>query len=123
MAGVKQPEAYSFAFFVLTFLSFVVVWTVAKHLVRADAAMGLGVCTGMVMIAARTRWDLKAKWWFWAALVFSGALQVPFILFLPWNRPQLTGAGAMLFAVPAFLVALGCVFLVEKAFASSTCSD
>ena len=120
MAGEKQDKAYSSAFFVLTFLTFVVVWTVAKHLVQADIAMGLGICVGTVMVAAQTRWDLRGRWWFWAALVIGGALQIPLVLSLPWNLPHLTGPGALVFAIPAFLIVIGCVFIAEKVFATDT---
>lgn len=115
MANEKKKEDYSFSFIVLTFLASVVVSSIAKqHLRNNDAAVGISICTILLIFTAKIRWDLKRKWWFWIALCIGAALQLPLVLLLPWDAPHLTGAGALVFAIPGFLMALGCIFLAEK---------
>jgi hypothetical protein len=121
VANQEKKDIYPFSFMVLTLIASIVVSSIAKqHTNSKDAAWGIGVCTGLLMFVAKTRWELKGKWWFWVALCMGAALQLPLIFLMPWAAPHLTGIGAMAFAIPGFLMALGCVFLAEKVFASST---
>jgi hypothetical protein len=105
---------------VLAFLASIVVSAIAKHQMNSDAAWGIGACSVALMVAARTRWELRGKWWFWVALCVGAALQLPLIFLMPWAAPHLTGIGAMAFVIPGFVMALGCIFLAERVFASST---
>jgi hypothetical protein len=115
MANEKKKEDYSFSFMLLTFLASVIVHSIAKqHLRNNHAAVGISTCTIVLIFAAKIRWDLKRKWWFWIALCTGAALQLPLVLLLPWDAPHLTGAGALVFAIPGFLMACGCVSLAEK---------
>ena len=105
---------------VLVFLAAVIISSMLKQYTSGNAAWGVGACAIALMIAAKTRWDLKGEWWFWVALCMGAALQLPLIFLMPWAAPHLTGMGAMAFVIPGFLMALGCVFLAEKVFANST---
>ena len=120
MVDQDKKEEYSFTFLALTFIASVAIFSIAKQHIRNDAAVGLGPCSIVLIVAAKARWDLKGKWWFWVALCMGAALQLPLIFLVPWAAPHLNGIGAMAFAIPGFLMALGCVFLAEKVFASST---
>ena len=75
------------------------------------------------MAAAKAHWELKSKWWFWAALSIGAAAQLPFVFLMPWSNPHLTGIGAMAFVLPGFLMTLGCIFLAEKLFGKGTHSE
>jgi hypothetical protein len=107
-------------FIMLMVIAAIVASDIAKQHVQGNAAVGVGGCTIVLLAVARIRWDLKREWWFWVALCMGAALQLPLIFLMPWAAPHLTGIGAMAFVVPGFLMALGCVFLAEKVFASST---
>ena len=100
----------------LIVIAAIVASDMAKLHAGSDVAVGVGGCVIVLLAAARIRWDLKGKWWFWVALVIGAALQLPLILLMPWAAPHLTGIGAMAFVIPGFLMALGCVFLAEKAY-------
>jgi peptidoglycan/LPS O-acetylase OafA/YrhL len=115
----RQRDNPSVWFILLIVIAAMVVSAAAKQHVRDNAAVGIGGCTIVLLAIARIRWDLKKKWWFWAALCIGASLQLPFIFFLPWSDPYLTGIGAMAFIIPGFVMALGCVFLAEKVFAKS----
>jgi hypothetical protein len=120
VADQEKKEDYSFSFMVLTFIASIVVLSVAKQHMRGSAAVGVGVCTIPLIFAAKIRWDLKGRWWFWIALCVGAALQLPLVFLMPWSDRYLTGTGAMAFAIPGFLMACGCIFLAEKIFAKRT---
>ena len=120
MADQEKKDIYPFSFMVLVFLAAVIISSMLKQYTSGNAAWGVGACAIALMIAAKTRWDLKGEWWFWVALCMGAALQLPLIFLMPWAAPHLTGMGAMAFVIPGFLMALGCVFLAEKVFANST---
>jgi hypothetical protein len=117
--GDQQKDQPSILFIMLIVIAAIVASDIVKQHARSDVAVGVGGCTIVLLAVARIRWDLKGKWWFWVALGIGGALQLPLVFVMPWAAPHLTGIGAMAFVIPGFLMALGCVFLVERAFASS----
>ena len=102
----------------VTFLASIVVPTLLKQRTSANVAWGTGACLIGLIFAARSRWELKEQWWFWLALLVGATLQVPLIFAVPWAAPHMTGPGAMVFVIPGFLMAVGCVFLAEKIFST-----
>jgi peptidoglycan/LPS O-acetylase OafA/YrhL len=120
VANQEKRDIYPFSFMVLVLLTAIIVSSIAKQHTNSNAAWGTGACIIALMVAAKTRWELRGKWWFWVALCMGAALQLPLIFLMPWAAPHLTGTGAMAFVIPGFLMALGCVFLAEKVFANST---
>ena len=116
----KQKNDPSAWFIMLIVIVAIFVSDLAKHHVKANAAVGAGACTIVLLAVARTRWDLKGKWWFWVALCVGSALQLPLIFLMPWSDRYITGIGAMAFVIPGFLMALGCVFITERLFANGT---
>jgi len=116
----EQEDKPSILFIMLIVVLAIVASDIAKQHMPGSASVGVGGCTIVLLAVARIRWDLKAEWWFWVSLSIGAALQLPLIFLMPWAAPHLTGIGAMAFVIPGFLVALGCVFLAEKVFASCT---
>ena len=123
MAADKQRNRPGVLFIILIVIAAIVASGVTKKYMPGSAAVGVGGCTIVLLAAARVRWDLKGKWWFWAALFLGAALQLPLIFLMPWSDRYVTGIGAMAFVIPGFLLALGCVFLAEKVFVSGTRRD
>jgi len=115
-----QKNDPSVWFIMLIVIAAIFVSDLAKHHVKANAAVGAGACTIVLLAVARVRWDLKRKWWFWVALCVGSALQLPLIFLMPWSDRYITGIGAMAFVIPGFLMALGCVFITERLFANGT---
>jgi peptidoglycan/LPS O-acetylase OafA/YrhL len=120
VANQSNKDPYPFSFMFLAFLAAVIISSIAKQHMNSNAAWGMGACTGALIFAAKIRWELRDKWWFWLALFVGALLQLPLVLLLPWSDRYLTGIGAMAFALPGFLMAYGCIFLAEKVFASNT---
>jgi hypothetical protein len=114
VADQEKKDIYPFSFMVLVFLSSIVIASIAKQHTKSNVAWGTGACAIALMVAAKTRWELKGKWWFWAALFIGAALQLPLVFLLPWAEQYLGGTGALAFVIPGFLMASGCIFLAEK---------
>lgn len=119
MANQESRYTPSFTFMALTFIAWIVVFSTAKQHFGDGPAIGLSCCLISLIFAANVRWDLRGRWWFWFALCVSGALQLPLALFLPWSRPHLNGPGAMVFVLPCFLIACGCIALAEKVWSAA----
>ena len=117
VANQEKKDAYPFAFIALVFLTAVIVSSIAKHHANSNVAWGIGACVIALMFAARARWELKGKWWFWVALSLGGVVPLPLVPLFPWTDQYLTGIGALAFVIPVFLLASGCIFLAEKVFA------
>lgn len=77
-------------------------------------AFGAWMCSGFVMLAVRTRWDLRRHVWFWVTILFAIIIQTPFVVFIPWNSRHLSGAILLPIAVLEYCLVLGCVKLAEK---------
>ncbi len=116
----KQKNDPGVWFIMLIVIAAIFVSDSTKHYLRANAAVGAGACTIVMLGVAKVRWDLKGKWWFWAALCAGAALQLPLIFLMPWSDRYLTGIGAMAFVIPGFLMALGCVVVAERIFATTS---
>ncbi|MGP8259381.1 MAG: hypothetical protein ACLQM6_05450 [Acidobacteriaceae bacterium] len=111
---------FSFPFMVITLLASIIVSSIAKSYGHGSAATGLACCTIVTIVAAKLRWESKREWWFWMALLFGIGLQIPMVLFLPWNKPYLTGTGGLALSIPGFVFTYGCIWMAEKIFSRST---
>jgi hypothetical protein len=100
VANQEKKDEYPFSFMVLILLAAVIVSSIAKQHTNSNAAQGTGACIIALMVAAKSRWELRGKWWFWVALCVGAALQLPLIFLMPWAAPHLTGSGAMAFCHP-----------------------
>ena len=114
MPSDQKRESPGVTFFAVTLVSAIAAGDIAKAHLQASAAMGVECCFIAMIVVAWVRWDLRSRWWFWLALLVGAALQLPLILLMPWAAPHMSGPGAMVFVIPGFLGALGCVFLAEK---------
>ena len=42
-------------------------------------------CAGAIFLAARFRWELSRKQWFWLSIAAISVIHLPLILFFPWS--------------------------------------
>jgi hypothetical protein len=77
--------------------------------------MGIGawICSGLVFLVMRTRWDLRKHVWFWIAVAFGFVLQAPIVLLIPWGNRNLTGISLLPVAVLDYGLVYGCVKVAE----------
>lgn len=75
---------------------------------------GAWICSGLVILVVRTRWDLRMHVWFWITIVFAELIQTPIVLLIPWNDRSLTWITFLPVAVLDYYLVYGCVRLVEK---------
>lgn len=76
--------------------------------------IGASICTALVLLVIRTRWDLRKHAWFWITIAFVTLLQLPLVMFIPWKDRNLTGISLLPVAVFDYGIVYGCVKLVEK---------
>ena len=81
---------------------------------RVWLGFGAWICTGLVILVARTRWDLRKHIWFWMVIVLAEVLQIPIVVLLPWSNRSLTWFSFMPVAVLDYGIIYGGVRLVEK---------
>jgi hypothetical protein len=81
-----------------------------------DWKRGLGawICTGLLFLVVKLRWDLRHRNWFWAILAVMGALQVPFIVYVPWSDTNLSFASLLPVGLLDFAIMYGGIKLAEK---------
>jgi hypothetical protein len=84
------------------------------YLGKWETGIGAWICTGLVVLVIRIRWDLRKHVWFWIAIVFAVLLQVPFVLLVPWNNRYLTGISLLPIGVLDYAIIYGLIKLVEK---------
>ncbi len=64
---------------------------------KAELGLGSCICFAMVAIAAWLNWASRGRRWFWLGVVLSVAIQLPLILYYPWEnrayRPLLMPLG------------------------------
>jgi len=81
---------------------------------KVHLGFGAWICTVLVMLVVRTRWDLRRHVWFWIIIIFAELIQVPIVLLMPWNDRNLTWITFLPVAVLDYVLVIGCVRLVEK---------
>lgn len=112
----QSPNQPSFLFMMVTLIAAILIGDVVKTHVQSRLADAAACSLLALAVAAQSRWDLKRKSWFWAALGLGAILQLPIIFLMPWQTRHLTAMAALAFVLPGFLMALACIFLAEKLF-------
>lgn len=75
---------------------------------------GAWICCGLVVLVVRTRWDLRRHLWFWLVIIFAGLLQMPIVLWMPWNDKNLTWITFLPVAALDYVLVYGGIRIVEK---------
>lgn len=90
-----------------------------------DWKRGLGawICTGLLFLVIRTRWDLKHHAWFWVIFAILGGLQIPFILYVPWSNTNLSYASLLPVGLLDFAIMYGGIKLAEKLMTKKSGAD
>jgi hypothetical protein len=90
---------------------------------KVDLGLTVFIISGMIIFAAKIRWNLRKHVWFWATIVFILVLHVPLFLTLRWPQGKIPLiAYAMPFAITDFFVVLGALRLAEKLFSKDPSS-
>jgi hypothetical protein len=76
--------------------------------------IGAWICAELILLVIWARWDLRKHSWFWITITFAAFLQIPFILFVPWQNRDLTWFSLLPAAVTDYAMVYGCIKLVEK---------
>lgn len=79
-----------------------------------EKGIGAWICAGIVICAARSRWDLKNHLWYWIVVVLAFILQVPLVLLVPWNNKHFSYISLLPVGVLDYAVLYGAMKLAEK---------
>jgi len=80
-----------------------------------DPGKGKGAwcCAATVVIIIKSQWDLRNRLWFWITIFLGIALQVPFVLLVPWASIH-PGMALVPIGALDICVVYGSIKLVEK---------
>ncbi len=84
---------------------------------KEDMGRSVSIVLAAVMVAARIRWDLRRRVWFWGIIVAVLALHVPLLLLVRWPHGLngwLPAVGTLPIALADCLIILGAVRFVER---------
>jgi hypothetical protein len=81
---------------------------------RWERGIGAGICSALVFLNVRTRWDLRKHLWFWIAVIIATAFQAPFIWLVPWNDRNLTWIALLPMGLVDYSLVYGCIKLAEQ---------
>ena len=75
------------------------------------AAVGLGI----LIFAARGRWDMRREAWYWITIAIIAGFQTPLVIFVPWTNKSYPGLALLPIAVLDFALIYGAFKLVDRA--------
>lgn len=84
------------------------------YLGEFDQGIGAWICAGFIVLTVKAHWDLRKHLWFWAAILLATALQVPFVMFVPWTRRYWSMMVLLPFALLDYVVIKWCIKLAEN---------
>ena len=99
-------------------LIFCMVPTFVVFLFFNQPELGLGTSESLagLLIALRATWKLREHGWYWGAVVVAVAVQIPFILYVPWSNHAYRGTALTLFGFVDFIIVWGLIKLCDKLF-------
>jgi hypothetical protein len=85
-----------------------------EYIGKTDMGLNLCICLGVNLLAIRMRWDLRKHAWFWGTALLVIALELPWVLRIPWPRRWIPGIALLPIGLVGFAIATGAFRLVEK---------
>jgi len=76
--------------------------------------VGAWICTVLVLAAARSRWDLRNRVWYWVIVMVASLCQIPLIMFVPWMRRDLSYWNLLPLGFFDYVVVYWCINLAER---------
>jgi hypothetical protein len=86
--------------------------------------LGFGVTFGVTiyfylmvnLFAIRNHWQLRTFYWFWLAILFVMALEMPIVLMVKWPHYWVPAVALIPVLFAGYLIASGAIQLAEKLF-------
>ena len=66
-------------------------------------------------MAAKTRWELRKRVWFWVTIALVVVLHMPIVLLVHWSDNRYPGVALLPAVLADYGVVYGCIKLVEMA--------
>lgn len=90
------------------------VFLVFRHFGKIDLALPACIYAGMIIVAARMRWDLRKRFWFWTTIAIVLMLHVPVLLLIPFPHIVVNRITLLPIGFADFLLILSAVRIVER---------
>ena len=87
---------------------------IVSSLKGIDKGVGAWICTGILLGAARSRWDLRNHVWYWIVVALGGALQTLFVLVVPWGEKYRSYIAYLPVACLDYGIVYGALLLFER---------
>ena len=88
---------------IVTMLCLSPILLVFRHLGHYREGLGAWGCSGVLAYAIKNHWEMSGHQWFWMVVVLAIPLQIPFVLFFPWDRvkgyPAILPIAALYYAI------------------------
>jgi hypothetical protein len=111
---VKAQLTPAGKFALLLILCEIVVFAIALFFGQPELGLSTCISIAILLIALRATWKLREHGWYWGAIVVSVAIQIPFILYVPWSNHAYRGTALAAFGFVDFFVVWGGIKLTEK---------
>lgn len=115
MESTEKPRELTSRSAYLAMLIALPVFVLFCLLGRWEMGIGAWICSGLVILIVRQRWDLRRRSWFWITIAAAFLFQIPVVIFIPWNDRGLTGISLLPVGVLDYGLVYGCIRLIEKA--------
>jgi len=76
--------------------------------------VGGWICTGMVVVTAKTQWHLRGHAWYWVVVILALLTQIPLVLFVPWDNRHLSFVSLLPVGVLDYVIVYGSFKFLEK---------
>jgi len=77
------------------------------------------ICSGVILISIKMRWELRKHVWFWITITILCLLHIPLVFLVPWTDKSMPGISLLPIAALDFGIIYGCIKLIEKAMKRS----
>ncbi len=85
----KPSQVVTRGWALLAMLCLSPIFFLSIYLGHVKEGVGAWICTGIVLLTAKTHWDLRKHSWYWTVVIFALLIQIPFVLFVPWDNRHL----------------------------------
>ncbi|HXF22977.1 MAG TPA: hypothetical protein VN602_00550 [Gemmatimonadaceae bacterium] len=113
-SGHQPPNYLTNKWTLIAFLLAVPLFFLFVYLGDQGKGRAAGIASFEIVLVIRSRWDLRARVWFWATVTFLILLHVPLILRTQWTNVNMPAVSLMPFAILDWVIMYGCIKLVEK---------
>jgi hypothetical protein len=102
---------------ILAMLCLSPIFLFSVYLGHPKEGAGIWACAGIVLIALRPHWNSHRSVWFWIVVSTAVLVQVPFVVFIPWNNSDYSSVSLLPMGVLDYGIVYVLVRMMKKKIA------